>query len=137
LQLFFEATAGCERWVTTSRRTPLEVDALLETMPFDYRLIYRKDQFNPIPAFVMLCETLFVTADSTGMISEAVTSGNAAVEILMNLENRDSKFGRLIDDLAAINAVHIFDGKTGKANHKIDLKPAIREVANLLRLTVQ
>jgi mitochondrial fission protein ELM1 len=130
----FAATEGCERWVTTSRRTPPEVDALVDRFPFDYRLVFSRDTFNPVPAFVMLCETLFVTSDSTGMISEAVTRGTAAVEILMNLRDTGSKFGRLVCNLAAAGSVHVFDGTLGQARLKIDLAPALRQVAKLLRL---
>jgi mitochondrial fission protein ELM1 len=130
----FAATEGCERWVTTSRRTPSEVDALVDSLPFDFRQVFRRDPFNPIPAFVMLCETLFVTGDSTGMISEAVIRGRAAVEILMNLRSPRSKYARLVSDLAAAGAVHVFDGTLGRACRKIDLAPALRQAARLLRV---
>ena len=42
------------RAVTTSRRTPAEVEALIDTYPWDYKLIYSRDRFNPMPAFVKL-----------------------------------------------------------------------------------
>jgi mitochondrial fission protein ELM1 len=134
LTRLFACTPDQEHWVTTSRRTPPEVDALVDRFPFDYRLVFSRDPFNPIPAFVMLCETLFVTADSTSMISEAVTHGRAAVEILMNLNGRPSKFAALVEHLAAAGAVHRFDGTLGQARQKIDLQPAFRRVAALLRL---
>ena len=131
---FFAATEGCERWVTTSRRTPHAVEDLVDRMPFDFKLIYSRDQFNPIPAFVMLCETLFVTSDSTGMISEAVTRGAARVEILMNLRRQESKFSRLVRNLERDGYVHVFDGTLGDARRKIDLAPALQRVAELLKL---
>ena len=56
--------------VTTSRRTPPEVEAVVDSYPWDYKLIYSKDHFNPIPAFVKLAKKLYVTAESTGMLSE-------------------------------------------------------------------
>ena len=130
----FAATEGCERWVTTSRRTPHAVEDLIDRLPFDYKLVFSRDQFNPIPAFVMLCETLFVTSDSTGMISEAVTRGSARVEVLMNLRRPRSKFGRLVQDLEMAGAVHVFDGKLGDARTKLDLAPALQRVAELLKL---
>ena len=130
----FAATEGCERWVTTSRRTPHAVEDLVDRLPFDYKLVYSRDQFNPIPAFVMLCETVFVTSDSTGMISEAVTRGAARVEILLNLRRQHSKFGRLVQHLEQDGYVHVFDGTLGDAHRKIDLAPALARVAELLKL---
>ena len=86
-------------WVTTSRRTPQEVEAVVDSYPWDYKLVYSRDQFNPIPAFVSLSETLYVTAESTGMLSEACTSGSATVHALDNLNPGPHKFRRFLDDL--------------------------------------
>lgn len=134
LDRLFAATEGRERWVTTSRRTPPEVEALIDRYPFDYKLLFSKDTFNPIPAFVSLCETLFVTADSTGMLSESVTRGSASVEVLMNLTSASSKFARFIRDLEAEGAAHVFDGTLGDARRKIDLTPALEQARRLLKL---
>ena len=134
LDRLFAATEGRERWVTTSRRTPPEVEALIDGYPFDYKLIYSRDTFNPIPAFVSLCETLFVTADSTGMLSEAVTRGSASVEVLMNLTSDSSKFARFIRGLEAEGSAHVFDGTLGEARRKIDLAPAFDQARRLLKL---
>ena len=103
--------------------------------PLALTLLWHRDQFNPIPAFVMLCETLFVTSDSTGMLSEAVTRGTARVEVIMNLRRPECKFGRLVRDLETDGAAHIFDGKLGDTRKKIDLAPAIQRAATLLKLT--
>ena len=89
-----------EIWVTTSRRTPPEVEAVVDSFPFDYKLLYSKDHFNPIPAFVQLASTLFVTAESTGMISESCTFGTAEVRVLDNLKPGPHKFRRFVEDLA-------------------------------------
>jgi mitochondrial fission protein ELM1 len=134
LDQVFAATEGCQRWVTTSRRTPPEVEDLVDRLPFDFRVVYRRDQFNPIPAFVMRCDTLFVTSDSTGMLSEAVTRGNARVEILLNLRCGNSKFGRLVRNLERDGHAHVFAGACGDARRKIDLAPSFARVAELLRL---
>jgi mitochondrial fission protein ELM1 len=134
LDRLFAATEGCERWVTTSRRTPPEVEALIDGYPFDYKLIFSRDTFNPIPAFVSLCERLFVTADSTGMISEAVTRGSAKVEVVMNLKTASCKFARFVSGLERAGAVHVFDGTLGGACQKIDLAPVFEQARRLLRL---
>ena len=86
-------------WTTTSRRTPQEVEAVVDSFPWDYKLIYSRDQFNPIPAFVSLADALYVTAESTGMLSEACTSGSAEVHALDNLNPGPHKFRRFLDDL--------------------------------------
>ena len=129
LEKAFELTAGCERWVTTSRRTPADVEAVIESMPFDYRLINSRDPYNPVPAFIQLCDRLFVTSDSASMISECASFGTAAVEILMNRQTRTpNKFEELIQGLEKLNAVHVFDGSLGTARVKIDLKERLQEV---------
>ncbi len=86
-------------WTTTSRRTPQEVEAVVDSFPWDYKLVYSRDQFNPIPAFVSLADALYVTAESTGMLSEACTSGSAEVHALDNLNPGPHKFRRFLDDL--------------------------------------
>ena len=93
-------SSNYELWVTTSRRTPPEVEAVVDSFPFDYKLLYSKDHFNPIPAFVKLARTLYVTAESTGMISESCTFGTAEVRVLDNLKPGPHKFRRFVEDLA-------------------------------------
>ncbi len=134
LRAVFAATPGCERWVTTSRRTSPEAEAVLGEFPFDYRLLFSRDHFNPIPAFVTQCERLFVTADSTGMLSEAVAVGGAAVEILDNLTVATGKFARFVDNLCAEGYAHRFDGLLGEARRKVSLAPTLAALRARLRL---
>ena len=100
-------------WVTTSRRTPPEVEAVVDSYPWDYKLLYSKDHFNPIPAFVKLAKKLYVTAESTGMLSESCTFGTAEVIALDNLNPGPHKFRRFVEDLRKGGYV---DG-----NRKVDL----------------
>ena len=93
--------------VTTSRRTPADVEAVVDSFPFDYKLLYSKDHFNPIPAFVSLAKTLYVTAESTGMLSEACTFGAAEVRVLDNLNPGPHKFRRFAESCAALGAKKI------------------------------
>lgn len=99
LDEIFAANKGAELCVTTSRRTPAEVEALVDSYPWAYKLIYSKDHFNPIPAFVQLAKRLYVTAESTGMLSEACTFGNAEVVALDNLKPGPHKFRRFVENL--------------------------------------
>ena len=99
LDEIFAANKGAELCVTTSRRTPADVEALVDSYPWAYKLIYSKDHFNPIPAFVHLAKRLYVTAESTGMLSEACTFGKAEVVALDNLKPGPHKFRRFVENL--------------------------------------
>ena len=110
--------------VTTSRRTPPEVEALIDSYPWDYKLIYSKDHFNPIPAFVKLADRLYVTAESTGMLSEACTFGTAEVIALDNLLPGPHKFRRFVENLRAEGYV---DGRK-----KVDLSEQFAAAKRLL-----
>ena len=111
-----------EFWVTTSRRTPPEVEAVVNTFPFDYKLIYSRDHFNPIPGFVSLAKTLYVTAESTGMLSEACTFGTAEVRVMDNLNPGPHKFRRFAETCAAMGA------------EKFDLSQPIAAARSLLAI---
>ncbi len=122
LQRIFELTPNHSHWLTTSRRTSKEVEEVAEQMPFDYSLIYSKRQYNPVPAFLTLCDYLFVTSDSSSMISESVSVGKAKVEILKNAAKKTSKFDTFLDGLEKRGCIHIFDGTLGDAAEKIAVK---------------
>ena len=109
-------------WVTTSRRTPPAVEAVVDTFPFDYKLIYSRDHFNPIPGFVSLAKTLYVTAESTGMLSEACTFGTAEVRVMDNLNPGPHKFRRFAETCAAMGA------------EKFDLSQPIAAARSLLAI---
>ena len=114
------STALPEFWVTTSRRTPPEVEAVVDSFPFDYKLLYSKDHFNPIPAFVSLASHLYVTAESTGMLSEACSFGTAEVHVMDNLKPGPHKFRRFAEACAARGA------------EKADLTPVFAAAKRLL-----
>ena len=114
--------AGREIWVTTSRRTPPEVEAVVDSFPFDYKLLYSKDHFNPIPAFVSLASHLYVSAESTGMLSEACSFGKAEVHVMDNLNPGPHKFRRFAESCARLGA------------KKVDLKKSFAAAKSLLRI---
>ena len=121
-----EGTSNAEFWVTTSRRTPPEVEAVVDSYPWDYKLLYSKDHFNPIPAFVKLAKKLYVTAESTGMLSESCTFGTAEVVALDNLNPGLHKFRRFVEDLRTGGYV---DG-----NRKVDLSAQFAKAKTLMGL---
>lgn len=126
LDKVFSANRGAAFWVTTSRRTPPDVEAVVDSYPWDYRLIYSRDHFNPIPAFVKLAKRLYVTAESTGMLSEACMFGSAEVVALDNLKPGDHKFRRFVEGLRGDGYV---DG-----NRKVDLSDQFSSARKLMGL---
>lgn len=132
LEAVFAQSSDREHWVSTSRRTPPEVEAVVESFPFEYRLIASREPGNPLPAFIALCERLFVTGDSASMLSECVSYGTASVEVLPTVSTRKgNKFERFVDGLEARGAVHRFDGTLGRAREKIDLRALLRSAIPL------
>ncbi len=127
LDEIFAANKGAQLCVTTSRRTPADVEALVDSYPWSYKLIYSKDHFNPIPAFVQLAKRLYVTAESTGMLSEACTFGYAEVVALDNLKPGPHKFRRFVENLRAAGYV---DGC-----RKVDLSAEFSRVRALMEPT--
>ncbi len=118
----------CEIVVTTSRRTPPEVESWLLTLPLRFLLLYSKDTFNPIPAFLQNCSNTIITSDSTSMISESVTGGECAIDVLMLPSKKNSKFHSLIHKLANMESLHIFNGTFGNSTKKIKLETYLEKV---------
>jgi len=122
LDSIFAGFPGCRIVVATSRRTPAEIEEEIDRHPFEEKFLYSRDPANPIPDFLASCEYVFLTADSTSMISEAVTYGRARIEILPLPARKDpGKYGRMIGALVELGCVHLFDGRPGTADRKIDL----------------
>ncbi|AKJ64443.1 ELM1/GtrOC1 family putative glycosyltransferase [Kiritimatiella glycovorans] len=131
VERIFDLTPEHEHWVTTSRRTPPEVEAVIDRFSFDFKLIYSREPYNPIPAFIALCDTLCVTDDSASMLSECASFGDARLEILPNRPLKSpNKFERLVEGLRRRRAAHVFDGSLGDEREKIDLGPILREAIN-------
>ena len=122
LDAVFACFPGFRFVVTTSRRTPAGIEEEIDRYPFEEKFLYSRNPVNPIPDFLASCEYVFLTADSTSMISEAVTFGSARIEIIPLPTRKDpGKYGRMIGKLAELGCVHRFDGRPGTADRKIDL----------------
>lgn len=136
LQQIFRLFPGGDFMVTTSRRTPPEVEAILEQLPFRYRLLYSQRQDNPLGDFLELADYLFITEDSTSMISEAVCWGNAAVELLpLEATGAANKIRRMQETLAAQGCLHRFDGSLTEQRTKIDLRQLLHSAVPTAWLT--
>jgi uncharacterized protein len=128
LDAIFDLYHSYEIAVTTSPRTAKEIEELLEGYAFAYKVIYSKEPLNPIPDFLDQCEVVCITMDSTSMISEAISYGNAAVIVLPLLVKRENKFSSLVTSLESEGYLHIFDGTIEQKNRKIDFSSFAKKV---------
>lgn len=89
------------KYITTSRRTPKEIEKLIEDYSFDYEVIFSKNsKINPIPDFIEICDELFITIDSTSMLSEAKANSNANINIIyLQSEKKNTKFHKLAQNI--------------------------------------
>lgn len=131
LQQVFKLFPEHKFWLTTSRRTSRAVETVLREFNWAAAIYFFQQQINPIPDFLAHSDYLFLTADSTSMVSEAVSFGTACVEVLPpagGLSSED-KFGRMFAALQGADALHLFDGTVAKKQKKIDLAALLREVS--------
>ena len=132
LDSIFETLKGYEIAVTTSPRTPKEIEELIESYPFTYSVIFSKNKINPIADFLAHCEVVFITIDSTSMISEAISYGISCVEILPLDESKNNKFYTLAHTLEKEGYVHIFNDTLGHKSKKISFNNFAQKGLNLL-----
>lgn len=92
------------KYITTSRRTPKAIETLLENYAFDYKLIYSQHpHINPIPDFFVVCDELFISLDSTSMLSEAKANSDATLHIIkLKAKKENTKYHRLAQNILAI-----------------------------------
>lgn len=104
LDTIFKDYSNHLKYITTSRRTPLKIDALLESYSFDYEIIYSKNStINPIADFLVTCDELFITIDSTSMLSEARANSEANIHIIELKSNKqNTKFHRLAETIKSM-----------------------------------
>lgn len=114
--------------ITSSPRTSRQIEELIKDFAFDYSLIFSQNRLNPIPDFLQNCEYIFITIDSTSMISEAISYGDSFVEILPIDKNIDNKFYKMTKTLETDGFLHIFDDKISNANQKIDFSSYAKKV---------
>ena len=126
LESVYALFPGGDFLVTTSRRTPAGVERMIEAGPFRYRVIASREAVNPIADFLAIADYVFVTEDSTSMISEAVSYGSARVEVLpLQRTGERNKVQGMVASLAAGGYLHLFDGTVGECRRKFDLQPLL------------
>ncbi|MBR8465218.1 mitochondrial fission ELM1 family protein [Campylobacter sp. faydin G-140] len=114
--------------VTTSPRTPIELEKRLMSLEFEFSVFYSQNQINPIKDFLNYCDLVFITSDSTSMISEAVCNGTAAVEVINNKGNKSLKYQKFIKNLQDGGYLHVYDGSVMQNSKKISLKEIFKGV---------
>ena len=128
LATILEKTPEHEHWVCTSRRTPPEVDTLLQEFSFDYQLIWSRNPYNPLPAFIELCDQLFITEDSASMISEAVSYGCSSVTVLeTETPKKKHKLTEFIQNLIRDGYLKDMYTSFDIPTKKVNIKPLIEE----------
>ncbi len=130
LDAIIKLYVGYEIAITTSPRTSEEIELLVASYGFDYEVIYSQNPLNPISDFLEQCETVFLTGDSTSMISETVSYGTSNVVILPLecKEKKKNKFTRFINTLEQKEYLHVFDGSIKNKNKKLDFKSYLIQV---------
>jgi len=108
--------------ITTSPRTTKEIEQLVESYHFNYEVIFSKNPINPIADFLEQCEIVYITADSTSMISEALCMGKANIVVLPLAYKKQSKFTHFVEQLAQQGYLHVFDESIQKRDKKIEIK---------------
>jgi len=114
--------------ITTSPRTSVQIESFIESYKFDYTVIYSNTPINPIPDFLEKCQVVFITEDSTSMISEAVSYGKASVIVLPSENGFGNKFKEFIAFLEEEEYLHVFDGTIKKKNRKISFSRYVPKV---------
>lgn len=127
LETIFEQFQGYEIAITTSPRTSKEIETLLENYSFSYSVIFSRNKINPIADFLHHCEVVFITMDSTSMMSEAISYGNSYVEILPLNGDTLTKFYKMAHSLEEKKYAHIFNGSVAYYGNKIDFKELIQK----------
>jgi uncharacterized protein len=129
LERIFALFPQADLVATTSRRTPAEVEDLVAEFPFRRAVLFHREPVNPIPDFLAHCQTVFVTGDSTSMVSEAVSFGQAEIEVLPLVpKTRENKILRMLQHLEELGYLHTFDGHLGHCRRKVDQRAILGTV---------
>lgn len=128
LDYIVNAYSNYEIAITTSPRTSQEIEELVASYDFDYEVLFSQDPVNPIPDFLDQCETVFITGDSTSMISEAISYGKSNVVVLPLESKKPNKFTRFVGALEKEAYLYVFDGRIENRNKKVDFKTYFKDL---------
>ncbi|MBT0612540.1 ELM1/GtrOC1 family putative glycosyltransferase [Campylobacter hyointestinalis] len=118
-----------EKLITTSPRTPKKLEDKLMGLNFDFSVFYSQNKINPIGDFLEFCDYVFITSDSTSMISEAVCNGKANIEIInYSPSKKENKYHKFIQNLETSGFLHVYNGDISNNSLKFDISKALKEV---------
>jgi len=118
--LFARYAKHYEMVVTTSPRTSKEIETLLASYDFAYRVTYSQNPINPMGDFLEQCEVVYCTMDSTSMISEAVSYGKSRVVVLPLPYKKENKYSRFVSYLKQEGYLCVLKEEAGCVVRKID-----------------
>lgn len=117
------------KWlITTSRRTPLEIENKLEKILkeyYSYFVAYNKKEEKVLLPFFGLSEAIFVTEESSSMISEAISSLKSVYTITLNYANPDKNYRTILDKFEKNNFIIRLD--LDKMNTNINIKEEMKK----------
>ncbi|MBU3015973.1 mitochondrial fission ELM1 family protein [Poseidonibacter lekithochrous] len=97
------------KWlITTSRRTPLHIENELEEKLkeyYSYFVSYNKKEEKVLLAFLGLSDTIFVTEESSSMISEAISSEKNVYTIGTNEAKPDKGYLKILNKFETKNLI--------------------------------
>jgi mitochondrial fission protein ELM1 len=97
------------KWlITTSRRTPTEMENKLEEMLreyYSYFVAYNKKEEKVLLPFFGLSETIFVTEESSSMISEAISSSKKVFTIGSEYSDADENYKSILKKFELNNQI--------------------------------
>lgn len=97
------------KWlITTSRRTPTEIENKLEEMLkeyYSYFVAYNKKEEKVLLPYFGLSETIFVTEESSSMISEAISSSKKVFTIGNEYSDADENYKSILNKFELNNQI--------------------------------
>ena len=97
------------KWlITTSRRTPVEIENKLEDKLkgfYTYFVAYNKKEEKILLPFLGLSDVIFVTEESSSMISEAISSSKEVFTIGNEYSNTDENYKSILEKFESNNQI--------------------------------
>lgn len=123
------------KWlITTSRRTPLTVENKLEEKLKNYSsyfVSYNKKEEKVLLPFFGLSEAIFVTEESSSMISEAVCTSKSVYTIGVQNSNPDKNYRTILDKFVKHNFITRIHLETFEIkDKKVDNISSIKRILN-------
>ena len=123
------------KWlITTSRRTPLTAENKLEEKLKNYSsyfVSYNKKEEKVLLAFFGLSEAIFVTEESSSMISEAISTSKSVYTIGIQNSNPDKNYRTILDKFVKHNFITRIHLETFEIrNKKVENISSIKRILN-------